>query len=517
MRSLLRVVLLILSFGGLASCLAVVAAASASSASSYYLNHPGPKIACIISTNKNGGHSSVYAFGSSTSDTSTTNETTSTTNPTPATAKFQRLPASHSRLLQGIQSGLRSTFLPSGYPSKTPQGYLQYAAWSWVQDLSTQLRSVLATQRILEGVGVGREGATALSALLNFLLRDGCGMAATLLFTSLAASKFRCDVKRWRLFADIMVDVGMTLEVAAVSVPPHYFLPMICAGNMCKAICGVAAGACGGAINLHWAQGSDISDVNAKFAAQNTVTGSLGLIFAALLARSLSDVGTQPLWLVYGALTALHIIANRRCMRLLAFGYLNTVRMRLVVAEFFRNGYPSYAAGLLMPTPKVVSQQEPLLFLPTKEARKTRHRVPIQMGVPFGDFVESSQWTETDLKTGLAQDPSYLVAIGSDKSSKKQPRKDKLRIVVALMADATPLQHTKAYFHALLLKRRLGESPVKSSPDASQRRLLEGQTAMEVDEAWKSFAKDCKRSGWDLRRSELCHQGYEVTVQYRKT
>lgn len=39
-------------------------------------------------------------------------------------------------------------------------------------------------------------------------------------------------------------------------------------GNMCKAICGVAAGACGGAINLHWAKGSDISDIQAKFGAQ---------------------------------------------------------------------------------------------------------------------------------------------------------------------------------------------------------------------------------------------------------
>jgi hypothetical protein len=37
---------------------------------------------------------------------------------------------------------------------------------------------------------------------------------------------------------------------------------------MCKAVCGVAAGACGGAINLHWAKGSDISDINSKFGAQ---------------------------------------------------------------------------------------------------------------------------------------------------------------------------------------------------------------------------------------------------------
>ena len=107
---------------------------------------------------------------------------------------------------------------------------------------------------------MGREGATALSALMNYLARDGCGMIATLLFTSAASSRFRSDVKRWRLVADLAVDLGITLEVAAVSLPTSFFLPMICLGNMCKAICGVAAGACGGSINLHWAQGSDVRE-----------------------------------------------------------------------------------------------------------------------------------------------------------------------------------------------------------------------------------------------------------------
>ena len=32
-----------------------------------------------------------------------------------------------------ILSGIRSTFLPAGYPSKVPSGYLRYAAWGWIQ------------------------------------------------------------------------------------------------------------------------------------------------------------------------------------------------------------------------------------------------------------------------------------------------------------------------------------------------------------------------------------------------
>jgi hypothetical protein len=109
-----------------------------------------------------------------------------------------------------IISYVKATFLPSGFPDRTPPRYLSYATYSWLQDLSTQLRGVLAAQRLLEGVGVGREGATALSALLAYLVRDGFGMLATLLFTSISSTKspFRYDIKRWRLFADLINGMG---------------------------------------------------------------------------------------------------------------------------------------------------------------------------------------------------------------------------------------------------------------------------------------------------------------------
>jgi len=81
-------------------------------------------------------------------------------------------------IFTAMRSTLAKTFLPIGFPGKTPPNYLRFSFWSWIQDVSTQLRSVLATQRILEGVGVGSSEATALSALFNYLVRDGCGMAA---------------------------------------------------------------------------------------------------------------------------------------------------------------------------------------------------------------------------------------------------------------------------------------------------------------------------------------------------
>jgi hypothetical protein len=68
------------------------------------------------------------------------------------------------------------------------------------------------------------------------------------------------------------------------------------AGNMCKAICGVAAGAVGGVFNLHWARGSDIADIQAKFGAQHTVTGSLGLLFAYLFVQSVAHIDPTRVW-----------------------------------------------------------------------------------------------------------------------------------------------------------------------------------------------------------------------------
>ena len=96
-----------------------------------------------------------------------------------------------------IGYALQSTFLPSVITDDingnlnilSHTGYLKYILYDNIQDLTTSLKSVLAKQRILEAVGVGRQGATALSATLSFIGRDFCGIISSLLFTSLAATR----------------------------------------------------------------------------------------------------------------------------------------------------------------------------------------------------------------------------------------------------------------------------------------------------------------------------------------
>jgi hypothetical protein len=158
---------------------------------------------------------------------------------------------------------LRRTFLPIGFPSSVPKEYLNFQAWNVLQDLCTYLRSILATRAVLEGMGVGREGVTPLAATLQWMLRDGASMVGGLVFTSLSSADFGTNVKRWRLFADGIVNVAITLEMFAPLCGP-LFLHAICLASVCKALCGVSAGAANAAITEHWAIRNNIADVLAK-------------------------------------------------------------------------------------------------------------------------------------------------------------------------------------------------------------------------------------------------------------
>lgn len=116
-------------------------------------------------------------------------------------------------LLTSTLHGLSATFLPVGYPHSVREEYLAYQSWDTIQALCSYLRGILTTKAILEGSGVGSEAASALSAAMNWVFRDGVGMTCSLLFSSLASVSFDGNVKEWRLFADIANGKGYNLIV----------------------------------------------------------------------------------------------------------------------------------------------------------------------------------------------------------------------------------------------------------------------------------------------------------------
>ncbi|KAL3805091.1 hypothetical protein HJC23_003319 [Cyclotella cryptica] len=462
-----------------------------------------------------------------------------------------------SSVLDHLQSVLRSTFLPTirgsydgGQKSQLTllmeSGYLPFILFDNLQDLTTSLRSVLATQRILEGVGVGRSGATALSATLNFLIRDGCGMVASLLFTSLAASSFRRNIKRWKYFADIMVDIGITLEIVAPSLLATqfsgWFLPLLCMGNVCKALCGVAAGATGGALQMFWAiklTGSEdgISEVSAKNGAQRTVMGGMGLILAGLTASWLDKIDgansnrgirKKGLWIgLYCGLTFLHLVCNWRSLKLVTLDWLNGWRLHRVVDDFLASiDEMSNDCGedISCSNPSEVSTWEPIFFVPELHSKQSHlSRYPIRLGVSFNQFAKLSRAPSSTLKSIMttkrtSSKDNYILKVGH---TNKQLEKNRC-ILVSFLSECSNKEKAKAYLHACLVGRAL---VLVSAPNGEQNnkpvvhdereiiRQAEEIGQREINVLWPIFERSASKAGWKLDKTEFSTYGYEICLE----
>ncbi|KAJ1621916.1 root UVB sensitive family, partial [Pavlovales sp. CCMP2436] len=123
-----------------------------------------------------------------------------------------------------VSSVLSRVFLPEGWPDSVRPEYLQYQRWDTLQALCSYLRGILTTTAILEASGVGRESASPLAAAVAWVMRDGFGMLGSLVFAFAVGGQFDAAVKEWRLFADLINDVGLTLDMLAPLFPAHFVL-----------------------------------------------------------------------------------------------------------------------------------------------------------------------------------------------------------------------------------------------------------------------------------------------------
>ena len=119
-----------------------------------------------------------------------------------------------------LKAAARDALVPS--TTVAPE-YAQYQAWHVAQDLSTQLRSTLATSAVFQGLGMGSgNAATALAATVAWLSRDASGMVASLAATARLAPRLDGDCRRWRFLGDVCVDAALVIELAT---PPSALTP----------------------------------------------------------------------------------------------------------------------------------------------------------------------------------------------------------------------------------------------------------------------------------------------------
>ncbi|CAM9875912.1 unnamed protein product, partial [Phaeothamnion confervicola] len=239
--------------------------------------------------------------------------------------------------------------------------YATYQFWDTVQALCSYLRGVLSTAAVLDAAGVGEGGASALAAAVVWVLRDGFGMAGSLIFAWAVGGRMDADIKAWRLFADVINDVGLMLDMLAPVAAFRQHLAIVSSlGTVCKAMCGVAAGCTKASITAHLALRANTADVSAKESAQETAVTLIGILVGVQFARWLGgdgsggdygscggdggiDVGVLGgtggrhafgAWGMFLLLTALHVYANHCGVSALNLTTVNEQRARILVAAF---------------------------------------------------------------------------------------------------------------------------------------------------------------------------------------
>ncbi|XP_046893676.1 RUS1 family protein C16orf58 homolog [Hypomesus transpacificus] len=275
----------------------------------------------------------------------------------------------------------KSVFLPQGYPDSVSQDYLQYQFWDTLQAFASSLSGTLATQASLRGVGVGNQEATVAAATITWLLRDGTGMLGRILFAWHKGNKLDSEAKKWRLFADVLNDIAMFMEILA-PIFPTCFTVIVCTAGVFKSVVGVAGGATRAALTMHQARRDNMADISAKDGSQETLVNLAGLLISLGLIPLVTD-NPPVTFILFSVFTILHLFANYKAVRSVVMETLNEARLNILLRQYLSDGR--------VLSPQEANRREPVFL-------EFRGTAPVRLGVRLGEFVSSYEDLQAAMK-----------------------------------------------------------------------------------------------------------------------
>ncbi|GLD98243.1 hypothetical protein PINS_up006940 [Pythium insidiosum] len=324
--------------------------------------------------------------------------------------------------LSGLSRELQEMFLPAGYPDSVSEDYLAFQCWDTIQAMCSYLRGVLATQ--------------------SWVLRDGSGMLGGLAFAYGVGPHFDSNVKRWRLFADVINDVGLTLDMLAPYCPAVFVTELLCVSSICKTMCGVAAGATRSSLMTHFAKRDNMADCAAKEGSQETAVKLAGLVVGMYFASAV-NASPASVWVAFALLTVLHVYANYNAVAGLCIPTLNRQRADILIRRYLQQHDKDGDAGLL--SIRSVNQAESIFRDP---------ELPI-LGIVMGAQLSQAAATHQDLDQllQLYRDERYLLSVQHG------------RVMVVFHDGMAPRDELRAFFQAVLvLQHGVASTPTDALP-----------------------------------------------------
>lgn len=396
-----------------------------------------------------------------------------------------------SHIVINIKNWLSHTFLPNGYPDTVKKEYLDYQIYDSIQALCSYFRSVLCTSALLSGAGVGSATASALASAITWILRDGVGMIGSVTFASVFSSEFGSYVKEWRLFADIINDVALTLDMLSPLFPRWCYLPIISISAICKAMCGISAGASKLCITNHLCLANNAGDLAAKENTQETAVTLVGLVLGLLIAKYVSD-SVLSSWILFVFFTTVHVYANYRAVLCLQFTNVNRPRFWLLTKAFFSSSYKSEDSQRQAPlSVSVINSHENILL--TLQVVFFGPLLGSRPSVALSGIVGSKQSRATNwnrLHEAFRSESYMIVPLKPSRVGYLFWRPGGLAVLLLEGCPATDV--LKAYFHALYLwfvLQQRGLSVITVDD------VLNSKAT--IAQSWSDFARALAQEGWD--------------------
>ena len=228
-----------------------------------------------------------------------------------------------------IKPYLSAAFLPEGV---TP-AYYRYARWRVYQRLINANLQVFGTQSLLLALGI-KTKSLALSAALNWVLKDALGKITRMIWASKMGGKFDSDAKRWRFRASLLYAAGNGMEITTYCFP-QLFLLFATAANCCKQMSMLTCSSTRTALYNSFRDGTreNIGDITAKGEASIAVVDLIG-IATGVTASSVLGTSVGTVLTMYLVLQSMEIFCIYRMMRTVQFRVLNFERLVQVLQDF---------------------------------------------------------------------------------------------------------------------------------------------------------------------------------------
>ena len=223
---------------------------------------------------------------------------------------------------------LKTTFLPQ---SAITKDYYNYQFYDSLQAFCSTFTNLLANQASIASLGVGDSSATVQNAASIWILKQGAGMIARILFVAMIGNKLDFNSKSWRYIADILNNISTLLLFLSVHFDRTSTIYIFCLANISSCICGVIANCTKSSLSNHFARSNNIADLNAKDDAQETIinlstmiTGNY-MITKYLKVISIGYIPFETI-LVFSCFMLLHLYCNYLAVKSVVMDFPNIQR-----------------------------------------------------------------------------------------------------------------------------------------------------------------------------------------------